>query len=226
MRKNEENIHNDELYKKYQEYSNLDRCKIEYRLSGGKKFELEIDKKALPHLMGLHYLTDIRQLARFADKDDKQYTSKEVLRDIRNGVLNDSLIKSSIYFSKIEDRYNNFTEQNISSLLKASKVIIDFNPNVVNGSGEKYESDKQYGSVLKCKYLFYEKTSAESEHYNHLSVAIAPSSGYYLESYFTRMDNEYLKNQRFVKIEEIIMRDKTNNIVFQQKKNVDMVDHQ
>lgn len=73
-------------------------------------------------------------------------------------------------------------EENISSLLNASKVIIDFNPNVVNGSGEKYESDKQYGSVLKCKYLFYEKTSAESEHYNHLSVAIAPSSGYYLES--------------------------------------------
>ena len=138
MRKKDENTNrtDDELYKKYQAYLKLDRYKIEYRLYGGKSFELEIDIKALPHLMGLHYLTDIRQLARFADKDDKHYTSKEVLRDIRNGVLNDSLIKSSIYFSKIEDRYNNFTEQNISSLLKASKVIIDFNPNVVNGSGE------------------------------------------------------------------------------------------
>ena len=111
-------------------------------------------------------------------------------------MLTESTIKNSVNFSKIEDRYNRFSRENILSL-SYTDVILDFNPSLI-------------GSDLKAKYVLFEEK--EKGCYNHLCVAEATANKKYLESFFYEPSDLYLRNQNRIKIKNIKIFDNKGNL--------------
>lgn len=104
----------------------------------------------------MHKLIDIPIIRQFNDRNNQTVSAKFLISKIKKEViLTENIIKSSTYFSEIEDRYNSFNKENILSL-SYTDVILDFNPALI-------------GSDLKAKYVLFEEK--EQGCYNHLCVA-------------------------------------------------------
>lgn len=150
-----------------------------------------------PHLIGLHKLIDIPIIRQFNDKNNQTVSAKFLISKIKKEtMLTESTIKNSVNFSKIEDRYNRFSRENILSL-SYTDVILDFNPSLI-------------GSDLKAKYVLFEEK--EKGCYNHLCVAEATANKKYLESFFYEPSDLYLRNQNRIKIKNIKIFDNKGNL--------------
>lgn len=133
-----------QLLEKFNEYKSIVNYRVIYEFEDGNIIEFVPKKTDFPHLIGLHKLVDIPIIRQFNDKNNQTVSAKFLISKIKKEtILTDEAIKSSAYFSKIEDRYNRFNKENILSL-SYTDAIIDFNPAVI-------------GSDLKAKYVLFEE---------------------------------------------------------------------
>ena len=108
----------------------LRNCKAEYKLANGKIIEVAYKEENFAHLLGLHKLKDIQLIQFWLDKNNKTVKLKEVIRRIKNSTFTDSMIKSSIFYSDIKDRYESFSYENLTTLTYTDAVI-NFNPSII-----------------------------------------------------------------------------------------------
>ncbi|SFO03660.1 hypothetical protein SAMN04487831_106130 [Pseudobutyrivibrio sp. UC1225] len=187
------------LYDKLLDYKQIANYRVEYELDNGINLSVKLELSAFPHLIGLHKLTDMPIIRRFNDPNDKVVSAKYITQKIKQQkILTDSSVRASQKFCDIEERYNNFSKDNLLSL-SYTEAIVNFNPSKI-------------GSTLKSDFILFERKGAG---YNHLCIATAVPSVYsdcYPESFFYRSNDMYIANQTIVKVRKVKIYDQNGKI--------------
>lgn len=187
-----------ELLKKYNDYMRLTNCKAEYTLENSIKIAFTYKEENFAHLLGLHKLKDIQLIQFWNDKNNHTVKLKTVINQIKKSIFTDEMVKSSIHYYKIQDRYESFSYDNLTTL-NYTDAIINFNPTLIR-------------SKIKSDYiLFEEKLNSE---YNHMGIALDTSSTHrYVETFFHESTDKYLTGQTIVKVNQFTLYDENNNII-------------
>lgn len=187
-----------ELLKKYKEYMRLENCRAEYTLVNGQKIEIFYKEENFAHLLGLHKLKDIQLIQFWLDKKNKKVKLKEVLRRIKNSTFTDAQVKGSVFYPLIQDRYENFSYENLTTLTYTDAVI-DFEPSMIK-------------SKIKSDYLLFEEKGKNE--FNHLGIALDPNTELrYIETFFHQSDDRYIRGQTVIKISKFTLYDAKDKII-------------
>lgn len=187
----------DNLLKKYNDYMKLNNCTVEYEFENGDIINFTYKEENFLHLLGLHKLTDIQLIQFWMDKNNKIVKTETVIHKIKKMKFTDMMVKSSCHYHRIQDRYENFTYDNLTTL-NYTDAVIDFDPKKIN-------------SKLKSNYILFEEKNSE---YNHMGIALNGLRGYrYIETFFREPTDKYVARQTVVKIKRFTLFDSTRNII-------------
>ena len=150
----------DGLLQKYNDYKRLKNCRAEYVLSNEMMIDFTYKEDNFIHLLGLHKLKDIQIIQMFNDKDNKKVQTRYIISRIKKSRFTDAMVKSSVFYEEIAERYESFTYENLITLTYTDAVI-NFDPKRIN-------------SKIKSDYLLFEEK--ENHEYNHLGIAKDPIS--------------------------------------------------
>ena len=150
------------------------------------------------HLLGLHKLKDIQLIQFWLDKNNKNVKLKDVIRRIKNSTFTDAMVRASVFYPDIQERYENFSYENLTTLTYTDAVI-DFNPTIIK-------------SKIKSDYLLFEEK--ENKEYNHLGIAFDKNTGKrYFETFFHHPNDMYISGQNVVKVNGFVLYDSNNQII-------------
>lgn len=134
------------------------------------------------HLAGLHYLSDIVQVA----KNDGVNSAKNIFKKILNNKIPQSLLENSCYYDKVYERLVYF--KNFDDVI-SSKLIIDFDYTKLN-------------SKLLSRYLLYFQYDQST--YLILGLKYDEKSDIYApETFIVDHSGNYIKNQISYNIVEV-----------------------
>lgn len=174
----------------------LNNCKAEYVLDNGESLFVTYKEENFAHLIGLHKLKDLQLIQFWLDKNNKTVKLQTIIKRIQNETFTDSMVKSSVFYPQIQERYEKFSYDNLTTL-NYTDAIINFNPSIIN-------------SKIKSDYILFE----EKNGYNHLCIAKDKiKENRYIETFFYEPTNKYLTGQTIVKIENFRLLDEKNNII-------------
>ena len=186
------------LLEKYNDYMRLENCKAEYWLENGEKISITYKAENFSHLIGLHKLKDLQLIQFWLDKSNKTVKLNTVIKRIKNETFTDSTIKSSVFYNQIQDRYESFSYDNLTTL-NYTDVIVNFNPAIIN-------------SKIKSDYILFEEKP--NNEFNHLCLAKDKIKGSrYIETFFHEPTDKYLTGQTIVKIKSFRLLDKNDKII-------------
>ena len=132
-----------ELLEKFIEYKEISNYQIKYKLDNGDIIEFKLKQTDFPHLIGLHKLIDIPIIGQFNDISNTTVSAKFLISKIKKeSQLTESTIKNSLYFTEIEQRYKNFSKENLLSIVYTD-AIVDFNASPI-------------ASKLRGEYILFE----------------------------------------------------------------------
>ena len=175
---------------------NIQECAKFYSILTGKDyiFTLENDIKfkiyflpgAFYHLIGLHKLSDLNSL--------KSNNPTTVYKDILNGNISVETIENSSFYYKIADRIAHF--EKIADMLdkEKSKIIIDFNRELINGT-----------ELINTKYILYRDISLYSNDlsgYANLTIGERQNK-IYPETFFYERSKRYISEQILLDVIDI-----------------------
>ena len=186
------------LLQKYNDYMRLNHCKAEYVLDNGESLFIAYREENFAHLIGLHKLKDLQLIQFWLDKNNKSVKLDTIIKRIKNETFTDSTIKSSVFYSQIQERYEKFSYDNLTTL-NYTDVIINFNPSIIK-------------SKIKSDYILFEEQ--RNKGYNHLCIAEDKEKGNrYIETFFYEPTDKYLREQKIVGIKKVRLLDKNNEII-------------
>lgn len=186
------------LKQKYLDYMRLINCKAEYELEDGTKIDVTYKEENFAHLLGLHKLKDIQLVQFWLDKSNKTVKHKTILNKIKNESLTENMLKESVFYQDIQERYENFSYENLTTL-NYTDAIINFNPNIIN-------------SKMKSDYILFEET--EKQQYNHMGIARNAKTGNrYVETFFHERSDNYIVGQKVIKIKTFSLYDANDNLI-------------
>lgn len=190
----------DLLLQKYNDYMRLVGCVARYELSDGTVIEVTYKEENFLHLLGLHKIVDIQLIQFWLDRNNKTVKLIDVIKGIKNGTLTDAMVKGSHFYQKIQDRYENFSYDNLTTLIYTD-AIIDFDATVIH-------------SKIKSDYILYEEK--KQGEYNHMGIAKDVLSGTrYVETFFYEPSDKYIIGQKTVKVRAYKLYDANGNIIFE-----------
>lgn len=176
----------------------LENCRAEYLLENGESISVTYKEENFAHLIGLHKLKDIQLIQFWLDKNNKTVKLSTVIKRIQNETLTDLMVKSSTFYSQIQERYEKFSYDNLTTL-NYTDAIINFNPTIIN-------------SKIKSDYILFEEK--RNKEYNHLCIAKDKTRGIrYIETFFHESTDKYLSGQTIVKIEKFRLLDQNNQVI-------------
>lgn len=185
-----------DLLDKFYEYKSISNYTIKYTLANGILIKFKLKQTDFPHLIGLHKLIDIPIIRQFNDVSNITIGAKYIVQKIKQQrILNENVVKNSIYYPTIQDRYMAFNRDNILSVTYTN-AIIDFDASLI-------------GSNLSSDYILFE---AKDNKYNHLCVAKDSRGKRYAESFFVNHSNLYMRGQNIVGISKIEIFDENGNL--------------
>lgn len=188
----------DDLLQKYNDYKRLKNCRAEYVLSNEMMIDFTYKEDNFIHLLGLHKLKDIQIIQMFNDKDNKKVQTRYIISRIKKSRFTDAMVKSSVFYEEIAERYESFTYENLITLTYTDAVI-NFDPKRIN-------------SKIKSDYLLFEEK--ENHEYNHLGIAKDPiSNKRYIETFFHQSTDMYIQNQQLVKVKSFTLYSPDNQII-------------
>lgn len=178
------------LQKKLIDYMNIVGYTMHYEFESTTTLNFTFEKNSFPHMAGLHKLRDIPLIQQFNNPNNKMICAKYLISKIKKGALTENDVKNSCYYGLIEQRYHQFTSENLFSMTYTD-VIIDFNVTRLVSS-----------KLLHTKYILYEK---EKTGYRQLCIAINASGECYAETFFFEPSDNYIKGQTHEKIHKVQM---------------------
>ncbi len=185
------------LLEKFNEYKSIVNYQVEYEFDNGDTIEFKLKQTDFPHLIGLHKLIDIPVIRQFNDKKNVTVSARYILSRIKKEeLLTESILKKSVYFPTIEQRYEKFSRENILTI-SYTDAIIDFNAKLI-------------GSNLKANHILYEQKNNQG--YNHLCIAKDSKTRQYAESFFYNSTDLYIRNQKSIKIRNVKIYDNKGNL--------------
>ena len=191
-----------DLLNKYNDYKTLVGCTLVYKLDDGSTIKVTFKENNFLHLLGLHKLLDIQIIQFWQDKNNFSVKNSDAIKEIRECRLTDTIIRSSHFFKLIEDRYNSFSYETLTTL-PYTNAIINFNPSLIP-------------SKLTSDYLLFEMD--KNKEYNHMAIGInAKTHERYLETFFHEKTDIYVRNQSIVKVCSYELLDSSNNVIFEDR---------
>lgn len=107
------------------------------------------------------------------------------------------MVKSSVFFSVIKERYESFSYANLTTL-NYTDAVVNFNPLLIK-------------SKIKSDYILFEEKNGE---YNHMGIGLDLVHGKrYVETFFHEPTDLYIKGQTIVKVGRFTLYDQNNDIV-------------
>lgn len=186
------------LLEKYNDYMKLVGCKVHYELTNNYIINFIYKKENFLHLLGLHKLIDLQIVQFWLDMDNKSVKNNDVIKKIKNETFSDKHIKLSVHYDEIQERYESFNYNNLTTL-NYTDAIINFNPKLINSS-------------LKSDYMLFEKT--QNNEYNYMGIAFDKSiNTRYVETFFHRKSDDYIAGQKIEKISRFTIYDKNGKII-------------
>lgn len=153
-----------------------------FTLENDIKFTLFFKASNFYHLIGLHKLKDIRQLV------DGSLSLNKIYKNLLSGELSSAVIEKSAFYHKISSRIEHF-EKILEMLDKnKSKIIIDFDPELVEGT-----------ELLNTKYILYKHLGSG---YANLTLGENKDS-IYPETFFTENSKRYISEQILLDVIDI-----------------------
>ena len=153
----------------------------------GKDYTLEIENGAVVrfkfqmynfyHLLGLHYLTDLPDVARNRHID-------EVVKKVLNGKIPLSHLQKSLYFNKIESRISNLHLLREMLICDACQIVVNFDPGLLPKSS------------IKSEYLLFRREGMCT--YYLFGIAHDDSGRYYPETFFVEPSRYYISGQELL----------------------------
>lgn len=108
------------------------------------------------------------------------------------------MVKNSVKFPKIQERYENFSYENLTTL-NYTDAIVDFDASKIKSS-------------LKSDYILFEEK--QKKVYNHMGIAKdSLINKRYIETFFHEPTEKYLKGQQIVKVKSFQLFDQEGNII-------------
>ena len=145
-----------ELLEKFNEYKDISNYQIKYTLANKTVIDFKLRQTDFPHLFGLYMMVDIPIIGQFNDISNTTVSAKFLISKIKKeSQLTENIIKNSVYFPTIEQRYRNFSKENLLTLTYTD-AIVDFNASLI-------------GSKLRGDCILFENRKAKG--YNYLSIA-------------------------------------------------------
>ncbi|MBR5578163.1 MAG: hypothetical protein IKW28_04125 [Lachnospiraceae bacterium] len=177
-----------ELLQKFNEYRDISNYQIKYILVNQDIIAFKLKQTNFPHLIGLHKLVDIPLIGQFNDVSNSTVSAKFLISKIKKeSQLTEKIIKKSVYFPEICDRYQRFSKENILTLTYTD-AIVEFNASLV-------------GSKLHGDCILFEKQKPQG--YNYLSIAKDTQQKRYIETFFYSQTDNYLRNQKIIKVKKV-----------------------
>lgn len=177
-----------ELLEKFNDYKAISNYRIKYTLRNKDVIDFKLKQTDFPHLIGLHKLIDIPIIGQFNDNSNSTISARFIISKIKKeSHLTEKIIKNSIYFSDIEQRYNNFSKENILTLTYTD-AIVNFNSAII-------------GSKLRGDYILFENKISGG--FNYLSIAKDYQQKRYAESFFYNPTDLYVRNQTVIKVTKV-----------------------
>lgn len=181
----------DGLKNKYLDYMRLENCKAEYELDNGVKIVVGYKEENFAHLLGLHKLKDIQIIQFWLDRSNKTVKLNTIINRIKNETLTEAMIKKSVFYHKIQERYENFSYENLTTL-NYTDAVVNFNPTIIN-------------SKINSDYILFEEKNKE---FNHMGIALDQKNGNrYVETFFHEPTDKYLAGQKIVKVNKFTLYD-------------------
>ena len=188
----------DDLLQKYNDFMRLNNCRAEYLLSNCQTIDFVYKEENFIHLLGLHKLIDIQLIQLFNDKTNKMVQTKYIISRIKKGKLTDAMVRASVFYNDISERYENFSYDNLTTL-NYTDAVINFNPSLIN-------------SKIKSDYLLFEERI--NKEYNHLGIAFDKNSNRrYIETFFHQDTDMYIKGQTIVKVKSFALYSPNNHVI-------------
>lgn len=108
------------------------------------------------------------------------------------------MVKSSVFYNDIADRYERFSYENLTSLTYTDAVV-NFDPTLIK-------------SKIKSDYLLFE--AKEQGGYNHLGIALDKPSGIrYIETFFHHENDMYIVGQNIEKVKAFTLYSSDDEII-------------
>lgn len=144
-------------------------------LENGQTLDIRFKKEYFKHLLGLHKLTDIRQLSNMS--------ARLVYKEILSGASLLESIRKSAKYSLILDRIDYFC---FLPTLMHGKIIVNFDTRVVDGETHLHNTD----------LILYRKIG---NGYVHLTIG-ENLDGYYPETFFYEPTKKYITGQTLLDV--------------------------
>ena len=163
-------------------YKTLMHKDFVFTLENGVKFKIFFKPSNFYHLIGLHKLTDVRQLT------DANASYSKIYKDIISGRISTKIIESSAFYNKISDRVKYF--EKITDMLdkQKSKIIIDFAPELVDGT-----------ELKNTEYILFRHLNSR-----YANLTIGKNDDYiYPETFFAEDSKRYISEQTLLDIVDI-----------------------
>lgn len=191
-----------QLLEKFNEYKSIVNFRVEYTFEDNSIIHFKFKQTDFPHLIGLHKLIDIPVIRQFNNGKNRTVSAKYVISKVKQQeLLTENLIRGSLYFPDIQDRFENFSKENILTM-SYTDAIIDFDASMI-------------GSNLKAKYILFEQKNQQG--YNHLCIAEDFRGRMYAESFFYNTTNLYLRNQMTIRVKTLRIYDRNGNLFLEDK---------
>lgn len=186
-----------QLLDKFNEYKSIVNYRMEYMFEDDSVIDFKLKQTDFPHMIGLHKLIDIPIIRQFNDRNNVTVSAKYIISKVKKQeLLTEQIIRRSSYFQNIEDRFNNFSKENILTM-SYTDAIIDFNASLI-------------GSNLRAKYILFEQKRQIG--FNHLCVAEDVRGEKYAESFFYNSTDLYIRNQAKIRVKRVRIYDKNGTL--------------
>ena len=183
MNNNEKTYKIQEIIKWYKKFNN-DIIKIK---SKNKEFEINVDKRGLPHLLGLQYANITFENSTIRLKGDK----------LLNNIVNNNLSDQEILY-----RVKFYNENKLNNVANRIYTFNHFMENLEKGfimeQTNKYTKIKSNYLIIQTKDNVFLQLGIKNENYTDLIVdyEIDDKTKEIFETYFLENDNRYVRNSK------------------------------
>ena len=191
-----------------EDYEKLIKTNIQIPLSNGDTIKFTFNPQDLPHLLGLQHLVDNPVLFEYSEKRLSASDLYKRMCSVGEDAVDTDEFEKSIYFDEIYNgRIRYFSSEMILDIIQARQIV-------------KFDSAKikNFPTKLdKIEYMFWKRYKDKNNNYGYFGIGFMASGKAsdinYPNTFFFRLDNEYICYQEVVLPYSILKKDK-NGVKF------------
>ena len=182
---------------------------IQIPLSNGDIIRFTFNRQDLPHLLGLQHLVDIPVLFEYSEKRLSATELYNRMCSDKEDMIDPDEFEKSNYFQELyEHRIQYFSSDLILDIIRAKQIV-------------KFDCTKVknfYTKMDKIEYMFWKQYKDKNNNYGYFGIGFMASGKEedvnYPNTFFFRLDDDYIVNQRVVIPFSLMRKSKDGEKVF------------